>query len=122
MSHPLTKDQREELKKAWEVTEFASLPSRLQKIWSNVPPETESITEYLYPIYDWMRFVGFYEDLALIQGDPGATFLVVEWARNLGLIPVYATTKREVKEKQLPDGRVVQERVFKHVKFRVYGK
>lgn len=122
MSHQLMEDQKEELEKVWKVTEFVFLSSRLRELWSNIPPELESITKHLYPIYDWIRYFGLYEDLAIIQGDLGATYIVVEWARNWGLIPIYPTTRKEVREKHLPDGRVVQEKIFKHVRFRVYGK
>ncbi len=38
-----------------------------------------------------------------------------------GLVPVYATTRRESVEERLPDGDGRTVRRFKHVRFRRYG-
>lgn len=45
---------------------------------------------------------------------------MVQWSRLQGLRPVYATTKRVVKEKVKDDGTVETIRQFKHVQLRVY--
>jgi len=60
-------------------------------------------------------------DLVLIQGDFGATCLMVEYARSLGLTPIYATTARISEDKILPDGSVQTVRRFVHRRFRKYG-
>ena len=58
-------------------------------------------------------------DVLLVQGDFGATYNMIKFAKNMGLIAVYATTKRIVSE-CLEDGKVVTKREFKHARFRKY--
>jgi len=55
----------------------------------------------------------------LIQGDFGAVYHMVNFAKELGLIPIYATTKRESIE--LKQGnKIIKKSIFKHIKFRKY--
>ncbi len=121
-SHSLTPDQERELKEKWGVREFLRLPQELQKLWTEVPPEKEGLRTYLEPIFKWMAEEGSPGDLAFIQGEFGAVYLTVNKAFELGLVPVYATSRREVKEKVLSNGSVIQERRFKHIRFRIYGR
>jgi len=121
-SHTLTSAQEQELREKWQVAEFVHLLPPLKDLWAQVPPEAESLSGYLDPIFLWMRETGSPGDLAFIQGEFGAVYLTVNRALELGLVPIYATSRREVREKCLPDGSVIQERVFKHVRFRVYGR
>ncbi len=121
-SHQLTAEQELELRRDWQVTKLRSLPKDLLELWSNVPPELDSLFEYLEPLFDWLAKEAHFGDVAIIQGEFGAVYLAVVKAFELGLIPIYATTRREVQETKLPDGSVKQERLFKHVKFRLYGR
>ncbi|OAQ20024.1 CRISPR-associated protein Csx20 [Thermosulfurimonas dismutans] len=121
-SHHLTPDQERELREEWKVGEFVELPPELQKLWAGVPPEAETLEPYLEPLFCWMAGVARPGDLAFIQGEFGAVYLTVRRALKLGLTPIYATSRREVREKYLLDGSVIQERVFKHVRFRIYGR
>ena len=121
-SHRLTPDQERELRERWSAEEFVYLPPELQELWAGVPPEAEGLREYLEPLFRWMAEKAGPRDLALIQGEFGAVYLAVQEALRLGLVPIYATSRREVREKHLPDGAVIQERVFKHVRFRIYGR
>ncbi len=121
-SHDLTPEQKRELRENWQVEEAVPLPADLQHLWSMIPPHLEGLSHYLEPLFSWLGQNARAQDLVLIQGDFGAVYLAVERAFSLGLIPVYATTRREVCERRLPDGAVRQERIFKHVRFRVYGR
>lgn len=121
-SHELTEEQKFDLYKNWQVQEFVTLPAYLQALWSNIPPELESLDVYLTPLFEWLREKALPQDLVLIQGDFGAVYLAVKKAFELGLVPLYATTSREVRETKLADGSIRQERLFKHVRFRVYGR
>ncbi|WP_297446763.1 CRISPR-associated protein Csx20 [Desulfurobacterium sp.] len=121
-SHELTKEQANELREKWEISHFAPLPEKLKGLWSNIPPELEEIKPHLLPILQWLERESNPKDIALIQGDPGAVYITVNKAFELGLIPIYATTKRIVRERKLPDGTVQQIRVFTHNKFRIYGR
>ena len=79
------------------VDEFVYLPDDLQRKFSNVPPELESIKEYAK---DFERFLENAKsgDYVLIQGDFGLTCHLVNFSKSKGLIPVYATTKRISKD------------------------
>ena len=117
-SHTLTDNQINDAIKNLNIEEFIYLSDELQKKWSNVPPELENITEYA------RDFENFLEnakkgDYILIQGDFGLTCYLVNFSKNRGLIPVYATTKRISKDMK-KDGKIIKVSEFKHVKFRKY--
>lgn len=121
-SHQLTEPQRMELRNEWDVYQQVSLPVHLQKLWSDVPPDLPTLKDYLQPLVSWLETVTREEDLVLIQGEFGATYLVVSEALRLGLVPVYSTTAREVSEQLGAAGEVLQTRVFRHQRFRIYGQ
>ena len=121
-SHTLTPEQEQELREEWNVTSMVYLPAELQRLWSGVPPHLDSLASYLTPLWAWLEREASAGDVAVIQGEFGAVYLTVNKAIELGLVPLYATTKREVVEVPQPDGSVMQERVFSHVRFRVYGR
>ncbi len=121
-SHPLTAEQKRELLESWNVSAIAPLPPHLQRLWSGVPPHLDTLASYLEPLLSWLEAEASPGDVAVIQGDFGAVYLAVNKAFELGVIPLYATTKREVRETNQPDGSIKQERVFCHVRFRVYGR
>ena len=122
LSHTLTSPQVEELEEKWKVAAIKILPESLQVTWSKIPPHLDAVAPHLEPVLSWMEEEGGSGDVAVIQGDFGAAYLAVKKALSLGITPLYATTRREVKEVSLPDGSVAQDRVFKHVRFRVYGR
>ena len=119
-NHELTREQIQDAKRNLNIDEFIHLPSRLKKLWQNIPPDLLDISSYLKPIIDWLKTTTREGDLILVQGDFGATYLIVQFAFKEGLIPVYATTKREVIEKKMPDGKVEMIHQFRHVIFRRY--
>jgi len=121
-SHKLTPQQERDLRENWQVKNFIALPKHLQELWSNIPPDLSSLSSYLKPIKDWLKENGKKGDLVLIQGDFGAVYLMVNYAFELGLVPVYATTERFVREEISPAGEVTMNRIFRHKIFRVYGR
>ncbi|PTQ51048.1 MAG: hypothetical protein HSCHL_1558 [Hydrogenibacillus schlegelii] len=122
MSHALLPEQKREAEERFGVTTFVQLPEDLQARWSNVDPELLHLDDWLRPIAVWMEETGHPGDYVLIQGEYGATVWLVARARRAGLVPIYATTRREVRERREPDGSVVTERIFRHVRFRLYPK
>ncbi len=118
-SHNLTFEQIEDAKKNWNITNFIPLPNELQELWSNIPPNVKDIEEYLEPIYNWLAKNSKQDDLALIQGDFGATCKMAAFAKNIGLIPVYATTKRNAIEK-IVDGKIIKTSTFEHIMYRKF--
>ena len=118
-SHKLTPEQELDAKNSLGIEKFVALPDDLQKLWSNVPPELSNLNEYLTPLKDFLRQNAQKDDFVLIQGDFGASFQMVNFAQQLGLIPVYSTSKRDAIEKVV-NGKVEKFSRFKHVKFREY--
>ena len=116
-SHTITEAQEQDAKSSFGVEEFVSLPSNLQKLWSNVPASLDSITEYLEPIRDFLIDNMEEDDIVLVQGDFGATCSMASFVNSLGGVAVYATTKRNVIEKEVA-GKIVKTSVFEHVRFR----
>jgi len=118
-SHNLSHEQKEDAKLNWSVEEFISLPKELQTIWSNVPADLEDIKEYLEPIKQFLIQNIDKNDIVLVQGDFGATFKIASFVKFMGSSVVYATTKRNVVEKEI-DGKSVKTSVFEHIRFRKY--
>jgi len=121
-SHELTEEQKEDAKRSLHVDGFVRLPDELQGLWQNIPPEKPSLLALLAPIRRWVKASAKRGDFVLIQGDFGATYIMVNYCFSLGLNPVYATTERKVTERLLADDTVKTERIFKHRIFRRYEK
>lgn len=96
------------------------MPAEVGDLWRRVPPELPSIENHLAPVKDWLAARAGPGDYALIQGDFGACFILVRFAFEQGLIPVYSTTEREAEEIHLGGGGVQLSHRFRHVIFRRY--
>lgn len=121
-NHTLTEEQRESAKRQLAITEFISPPEELQKLWADVPPHVNTLSPRLEPLLTWLDATAESGDYILIQGDFGACYLLVRHAMAKQLIPIYSTTGRQATERHLGDGSVRVEHIFKHVRFRLYGK
>ncbi|WP_422448325.1 CRISPR-associated protein Csx20 [Thermoanaerobacterium sp. DL9XJH110] len=119
-SHDMTDEQKREARKNLGVEEFISLPPDLQEKWSNIPAGIESLEDYIRDILHWTSEYAAAGDYALVEGDFGATYILVGYCKKKGIIPVYSTTERKVVEEHV-DGEVRTCRSFRHVRFRVYG-
>lgn len=118
-NHALNTAQKEDAKTSLGIEEFVALPKELQALWSNVPPELESLTEYLEPLKAYIVATARKEDMFLIQGDFVACYAMLNFVKELGYETVASTTKRNVIEKE-KDGKIVKTSVFEHVSFRRY--
>ncbi|NLK93087.1 MAG: hypothetical protein GX273_08150 [Bacteroidales bacterium] len=118
-SHTLTKEQEKEAYASLGVGNIYCLPAELRDLWSQVPPQLPQVADYVQPIKVWLTNRIKQGDYLLIQGDFGATFLMVKWAFSQKCKPLYATTKREVVE-SYSDEEVHITRTFKHIRFRFY--
>jgi hypothetical protein len=121
-NHRFTAAQEAAARDSLGVSRIALPPPDLQKLWSQVPPDIPALAAYLQPLQLWLAAQARPGDFVLIQGDFGATYLLVRAAFALGLIPVYATTRRQVAEDHLPDGTVKMTRYFQHQIFRRYSE
>jgi len=118
-SHTFTPEQIKDAKESLRVDDFIYLPKDLQNLFSNVPPELESLDEYKKPFEEYLLKNAKKGDFVLLQGDFGLVCSLVGFSKKLGLIPVYATTKRVAKEKII-DGKTVKISEFHHIRFRRY--
>ena len=118
-SHILTQEQFIDARENLGVEEFIKLPQELQELWSNIPPDIVDISSYLKPIKQWLQDHIKLGDIALIQGDFGATCKMVSFVKEKGAKAVYATTKRDVQEK-LTNGKIIKTSVFQHIRFREF--
>lgn len=119
-SHQLTPAQQDELQKKFGINKVVYLPPELQIIWSNIPPELCSIKSHLEDVFKWISGEANPEDVILIQGEFGAVYMAVDFCEKMSLIPIYATTKREI-SKETSTGETIEiKRTFTHVRFRRY--
>ena len=118
-SHQLTPLQEDDARENWNVEEFIYLPKALQEIWSNIDPDAEKLYEILLPLKQFIAEHFCPDDMALIQGDFGATYQMVQEIKYLKGIAVYATTKRKICEYQ-KGGKMIKESQFEHRRFREY--
>lgn len=119
-NHTLDDVQKHDAHASLGVERIVYLPDTMLDIWGNISPKRKNLKDLLYPIYDYMHSQCKRGDFILVQGDAGATFLIVQKAMTLGVKPIYATTERIAKE-TMKNGTLVKTSVFKHVIFRHYG-
>ncbi len=119
-NHTLTADQEADAHRSLGVTEIVHPPPALSNLWANIPPEPECIDGLLEPLLGRLEENGTVEDYVLIQGEFGATCLLVRHVDGLGMIPVYSTTSRKAFEEVLDNNEVRVSHRFRHVRFRRY--
>ena len=120
-NHEITLLQETDARRSLGIEQIICLPPDLEKLWRQVPPEKADISNYLEPIKVWLARQAAESDYVLIQGDFGACYIMVRFAFEKGLIPVYSTTRREAVEEQQSDGTVRLVHNFKHQSYRKYG-
>lgn len=119
-SHTLTPDQQADAKDKLQIADFRVLPADLQQHFSHVPADLLDLDEYAQPLKDWLKQNAQTGDFALVQGDFGLAFMLANYCKEIGVIPVYSTTERQSVEVVQEDGSVVTQRVFRHRLFRKY--
>lgn len=85
-----------------------------------MPPEVDDLAPHLIPIKSWLLREALPDDFVLVQGDFGATYLMVNFAFENKFRPIYSTTEREAKEIHQPDGSITLVHHFRHHRFRLY--
>jgi len=116
MSHDMTPSQIKDAKTNLKVDKIITVPSTY---WGQIPAEAKSVCPYTQEIKEWLRLNAKEGDYLLVQGDFGATVNLIHFARGIGLIPIYATTKRVAKE-VIKGDEVITIRAFEHIRFREY--
>ncbi len=120
-NHQLTPDQELDARRALGIAGVVEPPEALRELWGNIPPELDELGACLEPVKHWLLAHALPGDYVLIQGDFGATCLMVAFALARGFIPIYATTEREATEELQPDGSMKLTHRFRHRRFRKYG-
>lgn len=121
-NHTFTEAQKADALASLGVVRIVRPPEHVQEVWGQIPPDLAAISDYLAPVREWLVKVARPGDHVLIQGDFGACCLLVQLAFEMGLIPVYSTTRREAVETRQPDGTVKTVHHFKHRIFRRFGQ
>lgn len=116
MNHLLTKEQEKDAIENLNIDNFVVIGDEK---WGNIDPADKSILSSIESYKGKLKEHSKFGDVLLVQGDFGATYAMVNFAKNIGLIPIYATTRRIVSE-QVEDGKLVIKREFKHGRFREY--
>jgi uncharacterized protein MJ1673 len=116
ISHGLTQEQKSQALKVFGVEDIINIAD---DAWSNISPSDENILYVLNRYKKELMLEATAGDILLVQGDFGATYNMINFAKNIGIKTIYATTKRIVQELAI-DGKLVTRREFKHEKFREY--
>ena len=114
--------QEDDARISFDVCRIVLPPLEISRLWLEIPPAAEGLSAHLTPVFAWLAACTQPGDYVLIQGEFGATFLLVNEALRLGLTPIYSTTRREAVEEHGPDGRVHLHHIFSHVRFRRYER
>jgi len=121
-NHTATEDQLSDARSSLGVNRFVEPTPNIQMLWRKVPPDLKTISAYLDPVKDWLADSSTKGDFVLIQGDFGATYFMVRFSLEIGLVPIYSTTERQVTEEHGPNGQVHLSHTFHHRRFRLYGE
>ncbi|MCF6244153.1 MAG: CRISPR-associated protein Csx20 [Sulfurovum sp.] len=116
MSHDITKQQINNARAYLDVDNFVTLPI---EAWSQIPADFETVDSSLLPLKAQLLAEAKEGDILLVQGDYGATFNMVQFAKEMDMVPVYATTRRKV-SKRVDGEKTITTRAFEHVRFRKY--
>lgn len=118
LNHPLTAKQIEELRGKFGVVQIKYPTQELSAQWSQVSATENTDMELIAFVTEWLQSARK-NDILIIQGEFGTTFMLVDWALKQGLVPLHAVTRRIAKEQQ--NGETVHRQyVFEHICFRKY--
>lgn len=118
LNHELTQKQTAELHASFGSDRIIYPPNWIATLWSSITTDRELVKARIEPFITWLQEARK-GDLAVIQGEFGATFALVDFSLRKGLIPLYAVTKRVAQETR-KDETVYRSYVFEHVCFRPY--
>ena len=121
-NHTMTDLQEHDARRALGVGQIKSPPAHITLLWRQIPAHLLEIKAYLKPVQAWVESCATPGDYVLIQGDFGATCLMVAFAFQTKRIPVYSTTERIYQEHMQPDGSIELRHKFKHCIYRIYER
>jgi hypothetical protein len=118
LNHALTERQKAELSADFACGRIIYPPEELAAAWSGVSTEKELTRAFLKPFADWLSGAAP-GDVAVLQGEAGLSFALVDFALRKGLVPVHAVTRRIALESREGE-KVLRQYEFEHVCFRQY--
>lgn len=119
LNHSLTERQVAELRQSYgNDAQLEYPPETIKTFWSQIPVTASLLKEPMQEIVKWLSRACA-NDVLLVQGDYGATFMLVDYALKNGLIALYAVTQR-VAQEQKNGEQVIRRYVFEHECFRKY--
>ena len=121
-NHNITNSQEADARSSLKISQIVEPSEEIKNLWKRVPPDLPAINGYLGPLKSWLSEQAAEGDFLLVQGDFGATYLMVSFAFEKGLVPIYSTTERAVKEQLSDNGAVELSHTFRHRRFRLYGR
>jgi hypothetical protein len=120
LNHALTPTQHKNLGKRYPDCEIEYPPAPLQRLFGQFPPGTQFPEQEAQKITAWLQSTLRPGDIAWIQGENGLSFYLVNFALQMGCIPIYATTKRDAYDTHLSDNSVELKHTFVFSGFREY--
>ncbi len=120
-NHSLTDSQKIDAMQNFNVEEFVNMPQDLKEIWNQIPAEIskDKLEDLLVPFIKWIKKYGSSGDIALIQGDFVSSYLLVNFCKEFGVLPVSSTNRRVAQEK-IEGNKVHLLHTFEHVIYRQY--
>ena len=116
LNHALTDAQKSEAKERFNIEKFVNITNEK---WSNIPPQIDNLSDFLSEFALTLKSNAKKGDYLFIQGDFGATYTLVRFAINLGITPIYATTRRIYVE-VIENGEKIIKKSFIHERFRAF--
>ncbi len=86
-NHCLTVPQETDARTSLGVDRIVLPPPEISRLWQEIPPESDELISYLAPIFSWLGNEAHPGNFVLIQGEFGATFLLVTRPSVLALYP-----------------------------------
>lgn len=120
LNHKVTAEQKKELKDFFDVNSIIFPPEEIVNIWASIPPVNNIPDETINEIMDWLNNATS-SDVAVVQGESTATFKIVNYLIDKGVLVLAAVSERCSEEKE-ENGRIVKHSFFKHVCFRKYER
>ncbi len=120
LNHSLTQNQLAELKEKFGTTEIVYPVEKIASTWAQMPVAPVLDRNVIQTIVDWLSTART-GDVLVVQGEFGATFMIVDYAIRRGLIPLHAVTRRVAQEHREGE-QVHRQYVFEHVCFRRYER
>ena len=121
LNHTLTIVQIKEIKNKWHCEEIIYPDEELSYAWGHIPTTEDLDLNVFELIKRWWGNNGFKSgDVILTQGETGTNYALVEFAREIKLIPIYAVSERKSKDEKMEDGSIKKVSYFEHVCFRKY--